>query len=275
MPGTEATASRLATRRLGGSGPVVVILHGFAQTGACLGPLAEDLARDHVVLLPDAPGHGGSARHADADLPGAAELIGETVRQLVGGPVDLVGYSMGARMALQVAVSHPELVRSLTTIGGTAGLEDPAARAERRRRDEALAERVLTIGVGAFLDEWLAGPLFAGLPAWARFERERRTNTAAGLAASLRRCGTGAMEPLWDRLATVTAPALFVAGADDDRFAELAGRMAAAIGPGARAARIPGAGHAAHLERPSATLTVVRAHLGPPGAGGGTSAPGP
>lgn len=238
-----------------GDGPRLVLLHGFTQTGRCWGPVADDLARDHEVVRLDAPGHGGSSA-VRADLVAAAALVAEA-----GGTGVYVGYSMGARMALHVALRAPEVVRALVLIGGTPGIEDPDERARRRERDHALAQRVRDQGVAAFVDEWLALPLFAGLPAWARFDAERRRNTPEGLAASLELAGTGSQRPLWADLGRITVPVLAVAGADDDRYAAVARRMAAAIGGHATAAVVPDAGHAAHLERPREFLAVLRPWL--------------
>jgi 2-succinyl-6-hydroxy-2,4-cyclohexadiene-1-carboxylate synthase len=238
-----------------GAGPRLVLLHGFTQTGRCWGPAGDDLARDHEVVRLDAPGHGGSSG-VRADLVRTASLAAEA-----GGPGVYVGYSMGARMALHVALLSPAAVRALVLVGGTPGIEDSPERSERRERDRALAERLRSIGVAAFLDEWLALPLFAGLPAWARFDDERRRNTAEGLASSLELAGTGSQRPLWSDLGRITVPVLAVAGAEDERYAAIARRMAAAIGPHAEAALVPGAGHAAHLERPEAFLSALRPWL--------------
>jgi 2-succinyl-6-hydroxy-2,4-cyclohexadiene-1-carboxylate synthase len=90
---------------------------------------------------------------------------------------------------------------------------------------------------------------------------ERLANTAEGLAYALRRLGTGAQEPLWDRLGELRPPVLLVAGELDAKFAGIAREMAAAIGPAARVALIPGAGHAAHLERPAETAALVEEFL--------------
>ena len=230
-----------------------MLLHGFTQTGACLGPLSDDLARDHTVRLPDLPGHGGSAMLARADLWHTADLVAEAC-----GTGIYVGYSMGGRAALHLALAHPELVDGLVLIGATAGIEDSVDRAARVAADEALADRVTDIGVDRFLQEWLAQPLFADLPDWARFDDERRANTAAGLAASLRHAGTGAMEPLWDRLGSIDVPVLCLAGEHDTKFTALAERLAASIGPNATVGIVAGAGHAVHLEAPDATIALVR-----------------
>lgn len=257
---TGPTGVTPATSAVSVAAPVV-FLHGFAQNGACGGPLVDALAADRPVLLPDLPGHGDPPRHPTADLPRAAALVDDTALDAFGPrPVDVVGYSMGGRVALVWATSRPGRVRRMVLVGATAGLATGAERTERRAADEQLARRLEEEGVAAFLDHWLALPLFAGLPDGARFEVERRRNTAAGLAASLRHCGTGTMDPLWEHLGGL-CPTLFLAGADDTRFAHLARRMADAVGPGAAAATVPGAGHAAHLERPDEVAALVRAHL--------------
>lgn len=245
---------RLHAERTGAGAPRLVLVHGFTQTGRSWATIAADLARDHEVVTVDAPGHGRSGA-VGADLPTAAALLGE-----LGARAVYVGYSMGGRIALHLAVAEPDLVEGLVLLGATAGIDDPAERATRRAADEALAEDIERDGVDAFLRTWLAGPLFAGLSPEAAGLDDRRTNTAAGLAMSLRRCGTGVQEPLWERLGAVTAPALVLAGEHDPKFTALGRRLAATL-PQGTFATIPSAGHAAHLEQPEAFVGVVRPWL--------------
>ncbi len=148
---------------------------------------------DHEVLRVDAPGHGKSSE-VRAGLSEGARLI--TVR---GGGATYIGYSMGARFVLHAALANPSVVHGLVLVGGTGGIDEPEARAERRRADAALAHRLEHDGLEAFLDSWLAQPLFAGLPDAAQFREERGENTVDGLADSLRQAGTGSQEPLWPR----------------------------------------------------------------------------
>lgn len=237
-----------------GAGTRLVLVHGFTQTARCWGPVAADLAGDHTVVRVDAPGHGGSAA-VDADLPATADLLATC------GPATFVGYSMGGRMCLETALRHPRAVEALVLVSATAGIEDEEERAARRMSDEALAERIEAAGVDAFLDHWLSLPLFTGLPPEGRFDAERRTNTAAGLAASLRLAGTGTQQPSWDRLAELSMPVLVVAGADDAKFTTLAHRLADAVGANATLAILPGAGHTTHLEAPDAFLAALRPWL--------------
>jgi 2-succinyl-6-hydroxy-2,4-cyclohexadiene-1-carboxylate synthase len=99
---------------------------------------------------------------------------------------------------------------------------------------------------------WLSQPLFATLPARAAGRELRLTNTASGLASSLRLAGAGAQEPLWDRLGSLTMPVLVMAGDLDSTYAAIGRRLVAAIGPNAELVLVSGAGHACHLERPDA-----------------------
>jgi 2-succinyl-6-hydroxy-2,4-cyclohexadiene-1-carboxylate synthase len=238
-----------------GAGPRIVLVHGFTQTQACWGPVAADLARDHEVVRVDAPGHGGSG-DVRADLREGAALLAEA-----GGPATYLGYSMGGRLLLHLALDRPDVVERLVVIGATAGIDDPAEREARRRADDALAGEVERDGVAAFVDRWLGQPLFAGLDESMQFRAERLTNTAAGLASSLRRAGTGTQTPLWDRLGAVEIPLLVVAGELDQKFTALGRRIVAAIGANAELAIVPAAGHTAHLEQPAAFLTLLRRWL--------------
>jgi 2-succinyl-6-hydroxy-2,4-cyclohexadiene-1-carboxylate synthase len=238
-----------------GRGPRLVLVHGFTQTGRSWGPVAQDLTRDHEVVWVDAPGHGRSAS-AMVDMVQGAPLLAEA-----GGVASYLGYSMGARLALHLALARPDLVTALVLVGGTAGIEDPEARRIRRRDDEVLATELEDVGVPEFVRRWLARPLFSGLTQDSAGVEARLENTEAGLAASLRLAGTGAQESLWPRLPELAMPVLAVAGERDDVFAARAEAMADLIGPNASVALVPGAGHAAHLEAPADFLAIVRPFL--------------
>lgn len=232
----------------------LVFVHGFTQTRRSWDPILADLASDHEVAALDAPGH-GSASNVDLNLVEGGAWLAST-----GGRATYVGYSMGGRLCLHAALAAPDAVRGLVLISATGGMDDVREREARRQADEALADRIERIGVPAFLDEWLAQPLFAGLSAAAQGRAERLDNTAAGMAASLRRAGTGTQEPLWDRLRDLRTPTLVVAGALDDKFTALGRRLADTI-PGAELAIVDGAGHTVHLEQPDAFLAILRRWL--------------
>jgi 2-succinyl-6-hydroxy-2,4-cyclohexadiene-1-carboxylate synthase len=238
----------------------LVLVHGFTQTGASWDPVARRLAaRGHEVITPDLPGHGARTK-VRATLPEAARLLADEC-----GPACYVGYSLGGRVCLQLAWRHPEVVERLVVLSANAGIDGPDERAARRAADNRLADELEASGdVAGFLERWLAGPLFASLPPEAAGMEARLVNTADGLASSLRLAGTGAQEPLWDRLGSLPMPVLVLAGELDEKFRALGERLVAAIGAYATLEVITGAGHAAHLERPDAFAAVIAAQVPPP-----------
>ena len=247
----------MLSTRTWGTGDPVVLLHGFTQSGRAWEPLAERLAARHRVIAVDAPGHGGSAA-VDADLVSGAEMIGAA-----GGRAAYVGYSMGGRFALHLALAHPDLVTRLVLISTTAGIDDRDERADRRRADALLAERVERDGVEAFVAWWLSRPLFATLQAGAAALDSRVGNTATGLASSLRRAGTGTQEPLWDRLGELSMPVLVMAGALDDTYLARGRRLVEGIGANAGFVAVAGAGHSVPLEAPDVLAAALEAFLSP------------
>ena len=242
-----------------GTGSRLALVHGFTQSGRTWGAAGAALAGRYQIVAVDAPGHGRSSSVV-ADLPGGADLMADAV-SAHGGPAAWLGYSMGGRFALHVALRHPRLVDKLVLVSTTAGLEDPAERRARRDADEALADRVEAEGVEPFLRWWLAQPLFATLPEPLAQVESRLDATASGLADSLRRAGTGTQNPLWEHLGELEMPVLVVAGELDTKYRALAGRLHQAIGANSQVAVIEGAGHACHLEKPDRFVEVVTGWL--------------
>jgi len=242
-----------------GSGPPLLLLHGFTGCRASMRGVAEILAGGYRVILPDLPGHGCSPVPTAPPAHGmeaCCDALAALLSRLGAEAPHVVGYSMGARVALSLAVRHPSCVRSLALVGGRAGIQDPAERAQRVAADIALAERIEARGVPWFVDYWMALPLFAsqqrlGAARLAAAREQRLANRACGLAGSLRGMGAGAQAPLFDALPDVKVPVLLVSGAEDPRFTALAEDLARRL-PRARCCVIPEAGHAVHLESPRA-----------------------
>src|ERR1051326_4799862 len=210
---------------------VVTLLHGFTLAGASWDEVVSKMPGVRC-LAPDLRGHGPDWRERGTECTmDACTQDLETLWDRLGVTSShVVGYSMGGRLALHVATRLPERVRSLLTIGAHAGLEGDAREA-RRQADEGLAAGLEAGGIEPFVNYWSAQPMFAGLERRgagfnARVRALRLANDPAGLAASLRGMGAGAMQPVWDELPTLRIPCTFVAGELDAAFVVAGGRAA-------------------------------------------------
>jgi 2-succinyl-6-hydroxy-2,4-cyclohexadiene-1-carboxylate synthase len=242
--------SLLGVQRLG-SGPTLVWLHGFTQTKDSAHQFRSILAGTADLLTLDLPGHGENSP-IRSSLTETADLLADALPE---GPFVLGGYSYGARVALHFALTHPERLQGLILLGATRGIEDPLERRDRRQRDDDLADRIETIGTEAFLDEWLAQPIFATLPNDPR-ERASRSRDASGLADSLRSSGTGTQSWLAPELPTLSMPTLALAGSNDEKFSREAAAIADGVQQG-QCASVADASHAAHLEQPELVAALV------------------
>ncbi len=245
-----------------GRGQPLLFLHGFMGRGAGWGAHGRVFARHFRVIVVDLPGHGRTQPADPARVEPAQVSVQRTADQLAtilhlfgAAPAHVLGYSMGARIALRLAVAHPDVVRRLVLESPSAGIEDADARDARRVADAALADRLERDGIGSFVDAWERQPIFASQAALStalagRLRSERLANSPSGLALSLRGAGQGSMEPLHGRLVAVRAPVLVIAGALDPAGLARAKSVAEGL-PDARLRIVPDAGHAPHLESPA------------------------
>jgi 2-succinyl-6-hydroxy-2,4-cyclohexadiene-1-carboxylate synthase len=235
----------------------LVLLHGFAGTRRAWDQLAGRLAAERYrPLALDLPGHGPAADAGEVPSMRAAvvSVLGAAPERFA-----LCGYSLGGRVALNVALAAPERVQRLILVSTSAGIEDAGERAARGDADERIAVRLERDPLQVFAAAWNAQPLFAADPprvlelAVADIMRNR----GDALAAALRGLGAGAMEPLWDRLGELQMPALVLAGERDARYVQLGQRLARAL-PAGRLEVLPG-GHRLALESPAALAAALEA----------------
>ena len=252
--------------RVRGEGEPLLLIHGFTGSTEVWGEeLSEGLAQAYRVVAVDLLGHGASDFSGDPDRYRMEEVVrdmGQVLDALEIERATWLGYSMGGRIALGAAVLRPARISALILESASPGLMGENERRARRRADEALAEGILRGGMEAFVDHWMGLPLFATqgkLPPKIRAaNRERRLkNNPEALAACLRGLGTGAQPSFWDHLGDVAVPTLLLAGEEDQKFTDLARRMAEVI-PGSELRLIPKSGHSIHLENPFAWLAAVR-----------------
>jgi 2-succinyl-6-hydroxy-2,4-cyclohexadiene-1-carboxylate synthase len=217
--------------------PRVVLVPGFTQTASSWNGVADVVRESCDVLALDVP-----IRSTFADT---AAAIGARGRRAV-----YVGYSMGGRLCLRLALDNPSLVRGLVLVSTSPGIPDPHARAERIASDEQLARSVERDGVETFLARWLYQPLFATVPPDAPGLQERLLLPPAHLTHCLRVLGAGAMEPMWTELATLAMPVALVTGTLDQKYETIALQMLERIRGDVAHVRLEG-GHALPLEQPA------------------------
>lgn len=237
--------------------PALLLLHGFTGCGESWEELASKLPGWRIIA-PDLPGHGQTAPPSGPMPQVAQDLVG-LLDDLGVEQAVVIGYSMGGRLALHLATQAPERVRALVVVGASLGLDDPSAREVRMAEDEARARRIET-DFDVFVRDWEALPLFDTQRALApetqeRIRAIRCSHDAKALAAALRLMGTGAQPALHEHLSRLTMPVLWVVGEYDAKFRAIA-RSVQPLLPHARFVVLPYAGHAAHVERPSAFRTL-------------------
>ncbi len=227
----------------------VVLLHGFSGTHRAWDGVIGALDRERYspLLALDLPGHGDAA---DAERP--ITFPGCVAHVLARAPerFTLCGYSLGARVALHVALAAPERVSRLVLVSCSPGIEDPAERAARREADHRLAHDLEGAPFEQFIERWRAQPLFAGeSPEVGELARaDQRRNRPDALAAVLRGIGAGEMQPLWSRLGELRMPVNVLVGERDEKYRAIARRMVALLATGALVT-LPG-GHGLPLEDP-------------------------
>ena len=246
---------------------MVVLLHGFMGCLDNWADLRQKLRPQWPTLALDLPGHGATpldpfgARGAFLPLVEALEgWIDE--RKL--GKVHLLGYSMGGRLALALALRSPERFRSLILEGVSPGLESAGAIRTRQADEQGWAQSLRT-DRQSFLKEWQAQPLFdrqreRNPEGYAAALRLRLKSDPAEWAGALQGYGLGHQPNLWPQLAHLNLPVLLITGDEDTKFTLGAQRMVSVL-PNASHKVVAQAAHTPHLEQPVAFNRIVAEFL--------------
>ncbi|MCP3060281.1 2-succinyl-6-hydroxy-2,4-cyclohexadiene-1-carboxylate synthase [Myxococcus sp. K38C18041901] len=255
-----------------GEGPrPLVLLHGFTGNRGSFDGLKPLMGRSVSAIAVDLPGHGATPLPERCGRDGFLETVDALVAlvdSLGQGPVDLLGYSQGARVALAAAVRAPDRFGRLIMESGSPGLHRRQERAERRESDGQLAAFIRAKGVNAFVERWESLPLFDSLRAMPAERQEklrahRQACTVDGLAGALECLGLGVQPDYWSELHRQRLPTLLLTGAKDEKFTQTARRMAAEL-PVVWRHAFTDCGHAPHLESPEEYVREVLGFLQTP-----------
>lgn len=270
-------------RRWGEPGQIpIVLLHGFMQTGATWEPVAPRLALDHCLYALDLVGHGQTTISADPQaytIPAQADAIAAFIEGVVlpeaaaATPegrmapkrAHVLGYSMGGRIALDVALRHGDVVLSLILESAGIGAKDEAERAEYAERAAGWAQRLREEGIEAFVDYWQELPLFATQQRLsdeikASVRAERLANDAEAMALSVENAGQQTMalaDETMGALGLSWTPMFYIAGTRDEKYLIIAERF---VKEGLDAKPVMG-GHNLHLEVPEMFVEALGPHF--------------
>ena len=241
-----------------------MVLHGFTGSTETWADLGSRIGARCMVIAVDLPGHGLSTSPMSPERYDLNRLCDDLVRVMDAIQVDrtsILGYSMGGRAALRMALNRPERIAGLVLESTSPGIENEAEREARARSDEELAEFIEREGMEAFVNRWEMLSLWESqrsLPVEARerLRRQRLMGSPAGLAGSLRGAGAGAEEPVAARLGEIEGPALLIAGELDSKYARIMREMHEAMRD-SRIVIVKGAGHSVHLEHPGEFAAAV------------------
>lgn len=234
------------------------MLHGFGGRPQVWEPTIAQLPKNTAVLCPALPGHDP---HQLIEAGASFDSLVHRLAADLPERFDLLGYSLGARLALSLALSQPHRVRRLYLIGVHPGLDHPEERAMRREADATWARKLREHGLDAFFAEWDKNPLFHGrvrMPAEHQraLQEWRRQHDPEQLARALETLGLAQMPSRARRLADLEADTALIVGEDDDKFRLIAETLAAQL-PRATVHLIEGAGHDVPLEAPEALAAFL------------------
>lgn len=246
-----------------GEGEPLLLLHGFTGSVTTWYPFVSEWKERKLVMV-DIIGHGKTDCPDDIErytVESVAIDLYELLKQLGIAKVHVLGYSMGGRLALTFAIRYPQCVKTLILESSSPGLKTEEERTARRQSDEALATMIEQHGVAAFVKKWEQLPLFATqkqlpLEQQENIRRERLSQSAKGLANSLRGMGTGNQPSWWEHLKSLSIPTLLLCGERDEKFCQLAAEMQERMS-NAQLVKISCAGHAIHVEQPKIFAKIV------------------
>jgi len=229
---------------------IVVFLHGFLGSGAEFDSIVAQLRNRWMTI--DLPGHGNTRFSKEYTMANTASAIVDLLNQVEIDQANLVGYSMGGRLALYLALNYPKRFPKAMIESGSPGLKTELERAARIDRDRNLAMQI-EADFDHFLIDWYNQPLFQSIKAHPKFEqmlKERLHNDPIELARSLREMGTGMQPNLWKKLKSHRHPLLLIVGEYDRKFVVLNQEMIS-LCETAELSIVPNAGHNIHFENPA------------------------
>lgn len=248
--------------------PSILFLHGFMGDRFEFKQATTILSKQFYCVAIDLLGHGqtkaidqGTDRDQDYTIESTANFIIKFLDLLGVERCFLVGYSMGGRLALYLALHFPQYFSRVVLESASAGLRTEVERSDRRSLDRQLAAKLETGDFRLFLENWYRQPVFASLrshPNFAQMLEQRLNNSPSQLAKSLRNLSLGTQPSLWEKLSENEIPLLLFAGELDPKFVQI-NRQMEKLCKFSKLEIIPSCSHNIHFQIPSLFIEKVQA----------------
>jgi 2-succinyl-6-hydroxy-2,4-cyclohexadiene-1-carboxylate synthase len=259
--------------------PALLLLHGFMGSGEDWDEVITNLSHNFYCLTINLPSH-RSASLSNCPAPllppwekglgdegkcSIPQLATEILNLLPNQPINLLGYSLGGRIALYIALYYPDRFQKVILESTSWGLANESERQARRKSDEAIARKLRRPDLNwpDFIDHWYQQPVFAGItdhPNFPALRQRRLQQDPLALANSLISAGLGTQPYLKDQLTLNKLPLLLLVGEWDQKFVEIGQQMAVAYPP-AKLSIVPQCSHNVHFQQPDRWLQAVQEFL--------------
>jgi 2-succinyl-6-hydroxy-2,4-cyclohexadiene-1-carboxylate synthase len=255
----DGVAGPLAYQSIHGRTPLICI-HGFGGSGLDFEALSVQMNPRFQTIGINVPGHGGLDVCSNP-----LNQLANTVEQFNQEPIVLLGYSMGGRIALSIALTGRLNIAHLVLIGTTPGIPTPDLRHARIQFERDISKRLKGGSPTNFESWWrslepIASQSNMPEPYKSQMRQRRALNNLGHLDQMLAILGTGSMSSMWSDLERINVPTDLIVGEHDQKYSKIAGQMQTLI-PQAHCTTVKGCGHAPHLEAPAATATSLNARL--------------
>lgn len=251
-----------------GTGKPLVCFHGFSESGSTWDGI--EIPGYRLIRI-DSIGHGRSARPMELTPYTLSQMLSDLHRVIyavAGERYALMGYSMGARLALLYVLEYPEEVTHLVLESGSVGIEDETERQERYAADRVLANRIREHDVQWFSETWAKLAIFQtqqSLPTKVQqqIQRRRLLNSPHALAFTLEGSGQGSMPYIGHRLSELTMPVCYISGELDTKYTAIGAQYFGDIHR-----IVSKVGHNVHVEAPEAYRQILKQFFIPEGTRG-------
>lgn len=248
---------------------IIVFLHGFLGTSEDWVPIMSAMSASSRCIAIDLPGHGCSKMHTNADVAQGFDISMKVVTDMIqklwllltNKKVTVVGYSMGARITLYMALKCNNTVKGVVMISGSPGLNEEVKRTVRCVKDDSLACALISYGLDLFIETWYSGDMWESLRSHPQFDKivagRSKHDDVAALAKALSGLSTGRQPSLWEDLKHAKSRFLLIVGERDEKFKKIAHGICGKLEKG-KVVEICNCGHAVHMENPLLVIQSIR-----------------